>query len=102
MGSSSSFFSPINNLSNEDVQNYWVGPYNIRVPDRITTIKAGDGCNTIYHSNDKNLIPGQINFSGCLGLTEMKSHNPLTEEEYKNKYCVLVNDHYYWNGNNSY
>jgi len=94
----------LSNLSDEDIQNYWLGPYNIRVPNRITSIKDEDedDCNVItHHPENKNCIPGEREFQQGLGRTEMLARNPPTEEEYKNKYCILI-DNYYWKGNNYY
>ena len=93
----------INGLSNEDVQNYWIEPYNIRVPNRITSIKAQDDCNVItHHPENENFIPGECEFQQGLGITEMLARNPPTEEEYKNKYCILIDNHFYWKENNRY
>lgn len=97
---SSSFLT---GLSDEDIQNYWVGPYNMRVPNRITSIKAEDDCNIITHNPGIQIcIPGEMDFKEGLGRTEMMARNPPTEDEYKNKYCVLIDNHYYWKGGNLY
>ena len=79
----------MNNNDNKVVDTgFWTGPYGILVPNHIERIKASDGGNTLYKSG---------------GSTEMNIPNPLTEEEYKNKYCRSGTDgEYYWVGANSH
>ncbi len=60
---------------------YWTGPYGIQIPNYIEYITSKDGGNTLYKSG---------------GETEMGCCNPPTEEEYKQKYCKLLNGVYYW------
>lgn len=61
---------------------YWLGPYDIRVPDHIEYIKASDGGNILSKNG---------------GVTEMFVINPSTKEQYLEKYTVLKNDgFYYW------
>lgn len=67
--------------SQSSSNNYWLGPYGIRVPNHIQMIKDSDGGNTLYKDG---------------GCTEMLILNPPTEAEYKQKYCVLIDGHYYW------
>ena len=71
--------------SNQSTE-YWTGPYGIQVPYHIIAIRAQDGANILYKDG---------------GMTEM-CIKPMTEEEYKEKYCKLVNGMYYWNQNNAY
>ena len=60
---------------------YWFGPYNIRVPKSINTIVAKDGFNTMTQD-------------GC--ETEMGVIQPISEQEYKQKYAVLIDGYYYY------
>jgi hypothetical protein len=61
---------------------YWLGPYDIKIPNYIGSVKAEDGGNIQYKDG---------------AVTEMYFMNPLTKEEYLNKYAVLKKDgYYYW------
>jgi hypothetical protein len=64
-----------------DNVNYWLGPYDIRVPNNVTSITDSDGCNTLYKDG---------------GFTEMYNPNPPTEAQYKEKYCILLDGIYYY------
>lgn len=61
---------------------YWLGPYDIRVPNNIEYIISSDGGNTRYKNG---------------GETEMCVMTPLTRDEYLDKFTVLKDDgFYYW------
>ena len=65
------------------IDNYWYGPYDIRVPKNITWIIARDGYNTV-HSD------------GTQTERELVDSEP-TEEQYKEMYATLhPNGSYYW------
>lgn len=63
-------------------KSYWIGPYDIRVPDNTYFVPAEDGQNSI----DK--------WGGC--TTEIYCTKELTKDEYIGKYCYLGNDGYYY------
>ncbi|AYV86071.1 MAG: hypothetical protein Solivirus4_32 [Solivirus sp.] len=56
---------------------YWVGPYGVKVPNEITSIKASDGGNILYKDGKE---------------TEMFVKRPLTREQYLEKYAVYSED----------
>ncbi len=62
-------------------KSYWIGPYGIRVPLDVDSIRDSDGCNHLYQN-------------GC--VTEMYNPNPPTKEEYFERYVTLRNDGHYW------
>ncbi len=59
---------------------YWHGPYNVRVPDTLISVTSEDGVNWV---------------SRCGMRTQMQIPNPPTEEQYKQRYCKLV-DGIWW------
>jgi hypothetical protein len=61
--------------------NYWLGPYNIRVPNHICSITYSDGMNT--------LTKGGL-------LTTAHNSEPPTKEEYLAEYTELKEDGFYW------
>jgi hypothetical protein len=66
-------------------KNYWIGPYEILVPNNVYFVIAEDGENTI----DK--------WGGYTNLYYGKS---ITRDEYIAKYCYLGNDgNYYYDVN---
>jgi hypothetical protein len=66
----------------DTTQNYWIGPYGIRVPNEITSIKAADGGNTLFKNGRE---------------TEMfVMKGRPSKQEYLDRYCVLKDGHYYW------
>lgn len=79
----------MDNTSSENIQqNYWLGPYDIRVPNHVTRVTDSDGGNTLFKTGGNKVF----------GRTEMDIPNKPTEAEYKERYCILVDGHYYWNG----
>jgi hypothetical protein len=69
-------------LNHQMEPNYWRGPYGIRVPNHIPSIKDSDGCNTLFKNGS---------------ATEMYNPNPPTKEQYLSRYAVLQSDgYYYW------
>lgn len=61
---------------------YWIGPYNMRVPMWVKWVVAEDGGNTLGQNGSQ---------------TEKYIPNPMTEKEYLEYYAVLGEDgHYYW------
>lgn len=71
--------------SHVDLQtdNYWIGPYDVRVNNSIHSVIADDG----YNSQDKNG-----------GVTErfMINAPPMNETIYRQKYCELKEDGFYY------
>lgn len=63
---------------------YWIGPYGIRVHKSINSIRSKDGSNTLSKDG---------------GETEMFVLNPISEQEYKMKYTEFVDGYYYYNTN---
>lgn len=65
-----------------EAQGYWIGPHEMRVPNKITAVLADDCCNTLY--ND--------------GSSTEKCSNilPLTKEEYLTEYAEKRDDGFYW------
>jgi hypothetical protein len=69
------------------MEEYWIGPYDIRVPMKYEIIIAADGVNTKKREG---------------GPTEMGVRRSLTKEQYLAKYTELKADGYHWyKGNNS-
>ena len=60
---------------------YWLGPYDVRVPINVGAVRAQDGGNTLFQDGS---------------CTEMGVMNPITEEEYKAIYTELNDDGYYY------
>ena len=62
---------------------YWVGPYNVRVPNDILCVVAKDGYNTTYKSG---------------GTTEMFMMHapPMDRNIYREKFTKLKDDGYYY------
>ena len=64
--------------------NYWIGPYNVRVPTSVDRVVASDGYNTCLRTG---------------GETEMYMFDApeMNAEIYHRKYAELRNDgHYYY------
>ena len=63
--------------------NYWLGPFGIRIPNTINEVKEHDLCNTRYKNGSH---------------TEMTwdFKNELTEAEYKLRFTTLGPDGYYY------
>ena len=64
-----------------DPTNYWLGPYGVRVENRIKSVVSSDGGNTRYKDG---------------GETEMGVDDPPTEEEWLNQYATLGADGIYY------
>ena len=64
-------------------KDYWIGPYDIRVPNKIECIRASDGVNHLH----------KIGYQ-----TELFNPYPPTKEEYLIKYAELRSDGYHWYG----
>ena len=62
--------------------NYWIGPYSVLVPSKISYVVASDGCNTLYQT-------GEQTERGCLGII-------MNEEIYKKKYAIYNPNHKLW------
>jgi len=60
---------------------YWLGPYGVRVPKTIDGIRAEDGGNILYQD-------GSVTEKGIL--------NPISEKEYKEIYTELKKNGYYY------
>jgi len=68
-------------LNNNTENNYWKGPFGIKVPNNVEVIVAEDGRNSLYKT----------------GETTKMCFDPLSKEEYLNKYTILGSDgFYYW------
>lgn len=59
---------------------YWAGPYNVRIPNHIDKIFAKDGCNILYKD-------------GC--FTE-KDCLPISKQEYLSLYAIVKDDGCYY------
>lgn len=62
---------------------YWIGPYGVRVPLDIKEVVADDGGNTLYQDGRE---------------TEMFVEPSLTKEDYLSLYCHQRDDGYYYYG----
>ena len=69
--------------------NYYLGPYDIRVPAHIKNIVAKDGVN---HGRYITLPDGNRTFME----TQVYVSNPLTEDQYKIKHCTKHADGTWW------
>ena len=70
---------------NTNKNDYWLGPYNIRVPNTINIVTASDGVNILYKN-------------GTITLMECNYH--LSKKEYIEKYATLhCEGYYYYNPN---
>ena len=62
---------------------YWLGPYDIRVPNSIKFVTASDGYNTLFSDGNETEI--------------FRPNAPtLSEDEYKNKYAQFNAKDGYW------
>ena len=68
---------------------YYLGPYDVRVPDDIKTIYAPDGMNRGSYVTNKD---GTRTFMA----TQLWATNPMSEQEYKNAYCIQHDDGTWW------
>ena len=61
---------------------YWLGPYNIRIPNSIEDVRSTDGCNMLSKDGSE---------------TERFIRSPSpSEKEYKEKYAKLVDGIWYY------
>lgn len=67
-------------------QEFYYGPYDIRVPITIKTIRSTDGCNYRIMEEDFK----------SYGETEMMSLGPLKKEVYLEKFAEKRADGNYW------
>ena len=68
---------------------YYLGPYDIRVPAHIKTIAAKDGVNHVRCITSPD---GVRHFMA----TQLYVPNPLTEEQYIIKHCMKHADGIWW------
>ena len=61
--------------------NFWIGPYDVRVPNSVDCVKWKDDRNSQYSFG---------------AITEMPVGNILTKEEYLAKHAELMVDGHYW------
>jgi hypothetical protein len=63
--------------------NYWVGPYGIKVPMNIESIVAEDGRNTLSRDGSQ---------------TQMNVIKPISQIEYLRRFAIIVDGQYHWRG----
>lgn len=63
---------------------FWLGPYNIRVPNSVRSVPASDGKNKLYSNGDKT------------DETELYVPLPISKDEYFAKYTEFKSDGHYW------
>ncbi len=62
-------------------ENFWIGPYDVRIPESINSIKAADGKNTLYKNGSQ---------------TELPIYYFPTKDEYLSTYAEYRSDLHYW------
>jgi hypothetical protein len=68
------------------MNDYWVGPYDVRVKNYIPYVPSKDGVNRVISRNGK-----------LIRYTDIKNTTVLTKEEYLTKFCYYDDGYYYYN-----
>src|SRR5436853_6350837 len=75
--------------------NYWIGVFDVRVPNDVNVIYSKDGHNLIYKPQTQYLTEDDL-----FPETKMNLGPDMTEDQYKQKFCTLHNNgNYYYNSN---
>lgn len=72
------------------MNDYWVGPYDVRVKNYIPYVPFKDGVNRVISRNGK-----------LIRYTDIKNTITLTKEEYLTKFCYYDEDDGYYHYNAS-
>ena len=70
----------------EEKKEYWMGPYDMRIPNAVKSVRWSDGYNTL------------TNHGGYQSVTEKYRSNNVkpTEKEYLETYATLGTDGFFW------